>query len=178
MNPKRLWTVCRLELITTFKRPLFWIWIFLVLLLAMIVSAGVMKIHSGEDMAGGLQANITSQFANAWEMALLGAMLYPLFVAALAGMGVLRDGELRLEGLLHSTPLRPAEYVWGSFLAAMIISLFTISLSIPARALKMAGLTSRGCYGRWTLIGTPFPLSLKVSPPILSLWETTIIEKG
>ncbi len=130
MNPKRLWTVCRLELITTFKRPLFWIWIFLVLLLAMIVSAGVMKIHSGEDMAGGLQANITSQFANAWEMALLGAMLYPLFVAALAGMGVLRDGELRLEGLLHSTPLRPAEYVWGSFLAAMTISLVVLTVQL------------------------------------------------
>ncbi len=130
MSPQRLWTICRLELVTTFKRPLFWIWIFLVLLLAMIVSAGVMKIHSGEDMAGGLQANITSQFANAWEIALLGAMLYPLFVAALAGMGVLRDGELRMEGLLHSTPLRPVEYVWGSFLAAMIISLVVLAVQL------------------------------------------------
>jgi ABC-type Na+ efflux pump permease subunit len=96
----------------------------------MVMAAGVLKIQSGQDMAGGVQAHITSQFANAYELSLFVAILFPLFVAVTAGMGVLRDGELRLEPLLHSTPLRPAEYVWGKFLAALITSLFLLLLQV------------------------------------------------
>ncbi len=125
MSLRRLWAICRFELFTNIKRPLFWIWNSLVVLSVMVLAAGVLRIKSGADIAGGMQAHITSQFGNAFDLTLFVPMLFPLFVAVVAGMAVQRDGELRLEQLLHSTVLRPSEYVWGNFLAAIVTS-FTV----------------------------------------------------
>ena len=144
MSWRRLAAVCLFDLKENFKRPLLWIWLFLVLLMAMVMSAGVLKIHSGQDMAGGIQAHVTSQFANAYEISLFVAILFPLFVAVVSGMAVIRDGELQLEPLLHSTPLRPSEYVWGKFLAAVVTSFGVLGLQVVLLILFKQGLTGAG----------------------------------
>jgi len=143
MRLARSWAVFRLDLIENSRRPLLWIWVFLVLLSAMIQSAGILRIGSGQDVAGGVQAVITSQFANAYAAAILVSLVFPLFVAVVAGMGILRDGELRVDRLLHATPLRPGEYVWGKFLAAMattsVVLVFSLAFTIVFKHLMAGG---------------------------------------
>ncbi len=142
MTVKRFSAVFRFDVTDHLKRPLLWIWVVLSLLTAMVMAAGVFTIRSGEDMAGGIQAHITSQFGNAYEMSLFVAILFPLFVAVVSGMGVLRDGELRIEQLLHSTPLRPSEYVWGKFTAAIAISLAALLVMVCSLMLFKHGMTA------------------------------------
>ena len=36
-------------------------------------------------------------------------------------MTIIQDDEWRLGDLLHSTPLRPGEYVWGKFAAVLLV---------------------------------------------------------
>jgi ABC-2 type transport system permease protein len=138
----RLAVVCLFDLKENSRRPMVWIWISLTVLMAMLMGAGVLRIQSGADMAGGVQAHITSQFANAYEMSIFAALLFPLFVAVIAGMGVLKDGELRVEALLHSTPLRPSEYVWGKFLAAVVTSLAVLVVQVGLVVLFKHGMTA------------------------------------
>ena len=144
MSWKRLAAVCAFDLGDNSKRPFLWIWVVLALLMSMVMATGPLRIHSGQDMAGGIQAHLTSQFANAYEMSLFVAILFPLFVAVVAGMGVIRDGELQLEPLLHSTPLRPAEYVWGKFLAAIGTSFFVLGLQVALLIFFKQTLTGAG----------------------------------
>ena len=47
------------------------------------------------------------------------ALLYGFFASIAAGMAVISDDEARVGDMLHSTPLRPGEYVWGKFLAIL-----------------------------------------------------------
>lgn len=130
MSVARLWSICRHDLLHFLRRPLIWIWALIVFLCALGLSTGNMTIEAGDSATGGLQAHITSAFANAFELALLGGLFYTFFVAVAAGMEVIRDRELRVEPLLHSTPLRPSEYVWGKFLAALAVCLSILGLQL------------------------------------------------
>ena len=130
MSIARLWAVARLDLLHVLKRPLFWIWGFIVFLCALGLSNGSMQISAGDSSTGGAQAHLTSAFGNALELTLLGGLFYTFFVAVAAGMEVIRDREERLEPLLHATPLRPSEYVWGKFLAAVGASLGMLGFQI------------------------------------------------
>ncbi len=142
MSLRRLWVICRFELLTTARRPLLWIWLSLVVLSGLILAAGVLRISSGEDIAGGVQAHLTSQFGNAYDLTLFVPMLFPLFVAVVAGMVVQRDGELRLEQILHSTALRPWEYVWGNFLTAIATSFVVLAILVGVSALFKHSITA------------------------------------
>ncbi len=55
-------------------------------------------------------------------------ILYAFFGAIGAGMAVIADDEARVGELLHSSSLRPAEYVWGKFFA--ILGGFVAALGI------------------------------------------------
>ncbi len=130
MSSARVWTLCRHDLQHFLRRPLFWIWALIVVLCALGLAGGSMTIQAGDSSTGGLRAHITSAYANAFEITLLGGLFYTFFVAVAAGMEVIRDRELRVEPLLHSTPLRPSEYVWGKFLAALVGSLAILTLQL------------------------------------------------
>src|SRR5262249_23291855 len=39
--------------------------------------------------------------------------------AVSAGMTVIQDDQWRLGELIHATPLRPSEYIWGKFMAVL-----------------------------------------------------------
>jgi ABC-type transport system involved in multi-copper enzyme maturation permease subunit len=171
VSSRRLAAVCRFDLKENLKRPLLWIWLVLSLLTSMVMAAGVFRISSGEDMAGGIQAHITSQFGNAYEMSLFVAVLFPLFVAVVAGMGVLRDGELRIEQLLHSTPLSPSEYVWGKFAAALATSFATLLAMVCGLMLFKHGMTGADkpeLVGAFSLANYLVPM-LGLSAPLIIL---------
>jgi len=154
MNLRRWGVVARFELNQSMRRPLVWVWGVTVFLTSTVAAAGVFKIKSGADMAGGIQAHLTSSFAVSYELALVVGIVYPLFVAVLAGMGVLKDGEIGVEPLIHSTALRPTEYVWGKFSSAVAVSLAVLGVQLLASMVFKHGLTAAG---RPELIGSFSP---------------------
>ena len=89
----------------------------LLLFFAWTFSTGAVKISSGDSSVGGTKAHITSEFGVAFSSRMVTAFSYGFFVAVAAGMAVIQDDECQVSELLHATPLRPGEYVWGKFLA-------------------------------------------------------------
>lgn len=119
MNPRRLGATFSVEFWHSFRRPLFITLAILLLLMAFGLSSGKMQIASGDTSVGGLKAWITSEFAQTQTMTYLTLLLFAFFIAIAAGLVLIRDHESKVDVLLHSTPLTPAEYVWGRFLAIM-----------------------------------------------------------
>jgi ABC-type Na+ efflux pump permease subunit len=112
------------------RRPLIWILIFVVGLVAWGMSNGNLRISSGDSMVGGDKAWITSEFAVAQVLTLVCFLLYPFFIAVTAGMTIIRDDELKVGELIHATPLTAGEYVWGKFLAALVTFFFILAAQV------------------------------------------------
>jgi ABC-2 type transport system permease protein len=163
----RLWTVCRLDLLHYLRRPLFWIWLLIVAFCAFGLSTGKLTIQTGDSATGGQQGHITSAFANAFELTMLGALFYTFFVAVAAGMELIRDREQRIESLLHSTPLRPSEYVWGKFGAAMLVSFTVLGVQLALTMLLKHQVTAESqpeLIGSWALLNYLQPALLFALP--------------
>ena len=121
-------TIFGLELAHTLKRPLFWFLIAILVLTTWLFSMGSLTISSGDASVGGTKAWITSEFNFAFLLITLVAILYSFFGSIASGMAVISDDEARVGEILHSTSLRPGEYVWGKFLA--IVAGFVAALGI------------------------------------------------
>ncbi len=145
------------------RRPLFWILVLLLFLTAWGLSTGTLRIASGDSRVGGTKAWVTSEFAVAQMMTLVFFTSYTFFVAVAAGLAVVRDEELRVGELLHSTPLRVGEYVWGKFLAVLATFLVVLAAHlgfmmffnhlVPAeRSLEVRGPFDPAHYLRPTLV--------------------------
>ncbi len=119
MSTRRLSVSFGVEFWHSFRRPLFIALAIMLLLTAFGLSSGKMQISSGDSSVGGTKAWITSEFAQTQTMTFLVLLYYAFFVAAAAGLSLLRDRESKVDVLLHSTPMTPAEYVWGRFLAVL-----------------------------------------------------------
>lgn len=132
MSPRRLLAVFAQELRFQVTRPLFWIFLLLLALCAWGLSTGDVRIQAGDSDVGGEKSYITSEFAMAFILSILGGLFYTFFVAVAAGMSVIRDDELRVGEVLHATPLTTREYVWGKALA--VLTTFLILLLAQAGA--------------------------------------------
>jgi ABC-type transport system involved in multi-copper enzyme maturation permease subunit len=130
----RLLHVLRLELGHALRRPLYWVLLAILGLMSWGLSSGDVRISSGDSSVGGLKAWITSEFAVAQTLSYLTLLLYSFFVAVAAGFSIIRDDEARIGEILHATPLRPREYVWGKFLAVLV----TFGLVVGAHLALMA----------------------------------------
>ncbi|MCP4657422.1 MAG: hypothetical protein GY856_18610 [bacterium] len=128
MSRSRALALMGMDLRFHFTRPLFWVLIGFLALISRGLSTGNVTISSGDSTIGGeAQAWITSEFAIGMMFPLVNFLLTTFFAAVVAGMVVLRDDELRVGSLLHSTRLRPGEYVWGKF--AAVLCLFAVVLA-------------------------------------------------
>ena len=87
------------------------------------MSRGEWVFRSINTSLGSPKAWVDSEFQTAYVYALISYFMVSFFVAVAAGMPLIRDAEQKVGDLLHSTPLRPSEYVWGKFLAALTASL-------------------------------------------------------
>jgi ABC-type transport system involved in multi-copper enzyme maturation permease subunit len=130
MSLARLILVFRADLLFNLRRPLFWILILILGLTSWGLSSGTLQIASGDSRVGGTKAWITSEFAVAQTMTLVLFLFYSLFVAVAAGMPVIRDDELKISEILHSTPLRAGEYVWGKYTAVLVCFLAVLGLHL------------------------------------------------
>jgi hypothetical protein len=101
------------------RRPLFVVWGVILGLTAWGMSSGVMQIRSGDATVGGTKAFVTSEFALAMQIAVVTVLVYGFFVAVSAGSTIIQDDQWRLGELIHATPLRPGEYIWGKFAAVL-----------------------------------------------------------
>ncbi len=122
-------TLMAMEARFQLTRPMFWMLLLILLLFSWGLSIGNLTIQSGDSTVGGRgQAHITSEFAVAQMLQLLTFLLYSFFVAVAAGMAIPQDDELQVGPLLHSTRLRPKEYVWAKFGA--VLALFLVVLTV------------------------------------------------
>jgi len=116
---RRFGTVFTGDLAHHIRRPLFIVWALILGLSALGMSSGTVRIQSGDATVGGTKAYVTSEFAVAMQLAVVTVLFYGFFVAISAGMTVIQDDQWRLGELLHATPLRPGEYIWGKFTAVL-----------------------------------------------------------
>ena len=111
------------------------------------LSAGAVRIASGDSQVGGNKAWITSEFAVTQVASFLILLLYAFFVAVAAGMSVIQDDENKVGALLHATPLTPTEYILGKFLGVM--TAFTAILAIQVLGF---GPVARWGRASWSLL--------------------------
>jgi ABC-2 type transport system permease protein len=132
MSLKRLLFVFRTEVGQNLRRPLLWVLVLIILLFTYGFSQGNVRLATGDSTVGGQKPWMTSEFANAEMLCLIGFLLYTFFVAVAAGMGVINDDELKVGELLHVTSLRPGEYVWGKFLGVLFCFFAILALHLVA----------------------------------------------
>jgi ABC-2 type transport system permease protein len=121
-------TVFVQELSHTLRRPLFWFLVVILFLITWLMSTGDMQIASGDSTVGGTKAWLTSEFNFAQLLVFLLTLLYSFFLSIGSGLSVVRDDEARIGEMLHATPLRMGEYVWGKFLG--IVTGFLAALGL------------------------------------------------
>ena len=132
MSVRRFREIYWLDLLHFLRRPLFWIWVFIVVLFALLLAKGGATIESGDADVGGTKAWLTSEFAMAKMLGVFVPICYVFFIAVASGMPIIRDDELEVGELIHSTPVRAGEYLLAKFLAPLTAALFVLALNLGA----------------------------------------------
>jgi ABC-2 type transport system permease protein len=171
---RRLGLVAGLDLKESFRRPLFLIFALFMVLNGWWMSRGSWVFRSINTSLGGNKAWVDSEFQTAYVYGLIGFFMISFLVAIASGMPLIRDAETRIGDLLHSTPLRPGEYVWGKFLAALLASfgvvlVLPLSTGVLSHFLPDAG--APGIYG-------PFHLIAYVRPTLVFLVPVVVFTAG
>jgi ABC-2 type transport system permease protein len=174
MSLHRLRLVVGLDLREAVRRPLFWIWVAMMAGNAWLLSRGSWIYRSVDTSLGSPRARVDSEFQIAFVVALLGWLMASFFVAVAAGMPLIRDEERKVGEILNSTPLSPAEYVWGKFLAALVVCLGAAAAFLLALALFNHGLADAAApetYG-------PFDAASYLRPVLLLLLPGMVFMAG
>jgi hypothetical protein len=129
---RRFWTVFATDLGFQVRRPLFLAWALILILMAWGLSTGTMRIASGDATVGGTKSYLTSEFSVAMQLSIMTGIFYGFFVSVAAGMSIVQDDDWRLGELLHATPLRPVEYVWGKFASVLTIAGLALGIHLAA----------------------------------------------
>ncbi|BDI30354.1 hypothetical protein CCAX7_24050 [Capsulimonas corticalis] len=116
----RILSIVRLDLAAALRRPMWWTWIGLIALMALVLSQNaLLMLPQGDSAVGGKQTWVTSEFAVACDTVILAILFHAFFITIIAGLTVIRDEEQQVGEILHATPLTPGEYIWGKFLAVL-----------------------------------------------------------
>ena len=130
MSGARLWEIFKQEIQFHSRRPLLWVQLALLGFLTYSISVGHATVSSGDARVGGHKAFINSEFAISQLLIFMSALIYVFFASVAAGMSMIRDDEAKVGELLHSTPLKPSEYVWGKFLAVFAAFVATLAIHL------------------------------------------------
>ena len=174
MSGTRLWEIFRQEIQFHARRPLLWVQLLILGFLTFEISTGHASIGSGDARVGGHKAFINSEFAISQLLIFLGSLIYVFFVSVAAGMSMIRDDEAKVGELLHSTPLKPAEYVWGKFLAVFTVFAASLALNVGMMILFNHGLPHAG---NAEYIGA-FRLASYVKPALVFALPTLLLFCG
>ena len=115
----RWWEVTRREFMAGLRRPSNWVLLLIVGLMALGLSGGAVTVSTGGSGVGSEQPHVTSVFNQAMIQCVIVMVIAAWFLAISCGMVVIRDLELQVVEVFHSTRLTPREYVWGKFWGAV-----------------------------------------------------------
>ncbi|MBK8232948.1 MAG: hypothetical protein IPK72_20785 [Candidatus Eisenbacteria bacterium] len=174
MNPKRFLVVFAGEMKENLTRPIFWVWLLVLGFLSWGLSTGHVRIASGDSAVGGQKAWFTSEFAISQFFAMTVLILDAFFIAVLSGTALVRDFEIKVGEVLHSTPLRTDEYVFGKFAAAIT----TGAVVLLANALLLAVFNHVLPNAEAEDIRGPFQLLNYVKPALLFGLPTLFFVSG
>jgi ABC-2 type transport system permease protein len=174
MNFARTFEVFRQEFTHSLRRPLFWVQMLLLGFLVWSLSTGHASIGAGDARVGGRKAWLTSEFAVAQTLIMLTSLIYVFFVSVGAGMAIIRDDEQKVGELLHSSPLKPAEYVWGKYLAVLASFTGVLALQV-AFSMLCNHLLPHGTNAEY--IG-PFALTNYLRPMLVFALPTLVLFTG
>ena len=141
MSFRRFRELFRLDFFLFLRRPLFWIWLFVVFLLGMAMATGGLTISTGDADVGGTKAHVTSEFSIALVLAAVIPTCYLFFIAVAAGMSIIRTDEQRVSELIHSTPVRPGEWIWAKFSACLAVFLLVLAFHLAMVILFQHGIS-------------------------------------
>ena len=167
---RRLRLVAGLDLSESLRRPLFLLFAVFMAWNGWLMSQGAWIFRSNSTSLGGQKAWVDSEFQNAYVYALISYFMVSFFVVVAAGMPLIRDAEQKVGDLLHSTPLKPGEYVWGKFLAALLASLTAVAVLPVSTGLLSHFLPDAGnpdMYGPFVLMNYVRPFLLFLVPSVL-----------
>ncbi len=166
----RWWEVTRRELFSGLRRPAYWVLFAILLLMAWGWSEGAVTISSGDSTVGGERSHVTSVFAQSMIQCIVVMGIGAWFLAIAAGLVVIRDLELQVTEVFHSTRLTPSEYVWGKFAGALgvflVIWLLYLCMGVFFNHVVAAGEDTRH-IGPFMLANYLFPTVLFGLPQIL-----------
>ena len=129
---RRWWEVARREFLVGLRRPSNYVLLFLLGWMALGFSEGVVSVQSGEAAAGGTRSFVTSVFAQAMIQPIMFLGFGGWFLSIGAGLVVIRDLELQVVEVLHSTRLTAREYVWAKFAGQITFFLLIWCLFLAA----------------------------------------------
>ena len=172
MNAFARWReVTRREFQAAFRRPAHWVLLAILAFMAVGMAGGTVSVSSGSFAVGGERAWITSVYNQSMIQIVVMLAVAAWFLAISCGMVVIRDLELRVTEVFHSTRLTPREYVWGKFCGAAAAFtaawlLFLALLSFYSHVVRGAVAGSRliGPFDPWNYL---FPTLLFGVPQIL-----------
>lgn len=167
---RRLGLVAGLDVQESLRRPLFLIFAAIMALNGYWMSRGDWVFRSINTSLGSPRSWVDSEFQTAYVYALINYFMVSFFVAVAAGMPLIRDAEQKVGDLLHSTPLRPGEYVWGKFLAALTASLAAVLVLPVSTGLLSHFLPDPGSpdlYGPFRLMAYVRPLVVFLVPAVV-----------
>ncbi|MEM6457257.1 MAG: hypothetical protein AAF772_19365, partial [Acidobacteriota bacterium] len=156
------------------RRPLFPLWALALVGNAFLLSRGQWILRSVDTSVGAGVAQVNGEFQLAFAFALMTFLLLGFPFALAAGTPLLRDRELRVEPLLHTTPLGPRSYVWGRFLSVYagvvgLLLVHTLALMLWNHVLPDAGRPAQ--YG-------PLDLGKLLRPTLIFLLPAATLIAG
>ena len=166
----RWWEVTRREFRAGFRRPATWVLVVVLAWLALAAAAGGFVIPTGGGGIGGERAFITSVYTQSMVQGLVMLAVAAWFLSISCGMVVIRDLELQVSELFHSTRLTPREYAWGKFCGAVGVFavawlVFLVFLIFFAHFVRdLAGSRLIGPFSAWNYL---FPTLLFGVPQML-----------
>ena len=166
----RWWEVTRREFSAGFRRPANWALIAILAFMALGMASGGVVIPSGGGGIGGERPFITSVYTQSMIQGMVMLAAAAWFLSISCGMVVLRDLELQVSEVFHSTRLTPREYVWGKFFGTVGVFsvawlVFLIVLIFYAQVVReIAGSRLIGPFSAWNYL---FPTLLFGVPQIL-----------
>lgn len=119
MTSPRFKLTAAFELRSQFKRPLIWVLALLACFMAYGWTAGINNVDAGSGTTG-LKTFLNSEFTLAQQLSMTVPIIFAFFVSVAAGMVVISDDESKIGAILHATPLKAGEYLWGKFTGVMV----------------------------------------------------------
>ncbi len=122
-------TIYKHEIVTWFKKPLFYIYAAALFILAMVISAAAVGVFDGDNVTVTSSIELNSA-VGIYSMTNLFALLTYLLIPSIMGGTIQRDFEDNMHNVLYSYPLKKATYLLAKFSAGMTITLLVIIASI------------------------------------------------